>query len=119
MQEIIINGQIYLKKDSEPNLHTNQQSLIVRTSSGIFIGYIESNSGHKIVINNLRKVCFCTICNIDKEVELSEVIEVFTYDEEKKDMIAVNLYRSVVDNKDKHYWNNYGSDISYCHNKND
>lgn len=53
-QEIIINGEVYIKKNSKLS-----QYVIVRTySAGVFAGYIESKDGQEVVMTNARRLWF-------------------------------------------------------------
>lgn len=55
MNEIEINGEIYVKK----NIDKSQQYYIVRTqSAGVFAGYIESRNGQEVVMTNARRLWY-------------------------------------------------------------
>lgn len=53
MNEIEINGEIYIKK----SLPSDSEYKIVRTySAGVFAGYIESKNGQEIIMRNARRL---------------------------------------------------------------
>jgi hypothetical protein len=52
MNEIEINGEIYVKKINNENPY-----VIVRTySAGVFAGYIESRNGQEVVMRSARRL---------------------------------------------------------------
>jgi len=93
MNEIVINGETYVKKI----LPTESQYKIVRTlSAGVFAGYIESRNGQEVIMTNARRLWYwagaaslsqlamqgtscpneCKFpCSVDR-VELLQVIEI-------------------------------------------
>jgi hypothetical protein len=58
MNEIEINGEIYIKKsECEPSKLSDY--VIVRTySAGVFAGYIESRNGQEVVMRNARRLWY-------------------------------------------------------------
>lgn len=58
--EIVINGETYVKKSSVQNLKQNTEGLeyvIVRTySAGVFAGYLASRNGREVKILNARRL---------------------------------------------------------------
>ena len=110
MNEIEINGEVYVKKES--NAPTEYK--IVRTySAGVFAGYIESRNGQEVVMRNARRIWYwsgaaslsqlamegtsdpdnCKFpCEIDR-VELLQVIEILdTTHEAKKSISKVKVW---------------------------
>lgn len=58
MNEIEINGEIYVKK-SEITQSLLPEYVIVRTNSaGVFAGYIESRNGEMVVMKNARRLWY-------------------------------------------------------------
>jgi len=110
MQEIIINGETYIKKDS----NKISDYVIVRTySAGVFAGYIESRNGQEVVMTNARRLWYwsgaCSLsqlamdgtskpenckfpCAVDR-VELLQVIEILNVtDKAKKSIDEVEIW---------------------------
>lgn len=60
MNEIEINGEIYIKKSSLENIPSQlSEYVIVRTySAGVFAGHIESRDGQHIIMRNARRLWF-------------------------------------------------------------
>jgi len=55
MNEIIINGETYIKKDCTGEM----PYMIVRTySAGVFAGYVESRNGQEVVMRNARRIWY-------------------------------------------------------------
>lgn len=55
MNEVIINGEIYVKKQNIEDM----EYVIVRTySAGVFAGYIESRNGQSVVMKNARRIWY-------------------------------------------------------------
>ena len=105
MQEIEINGEIYVKK-SKPD---DMKYIIARTySAGVFAGYLESRIGKEVVLINARRLWSwsgaaslsqlamegvkdpdnCKFPTEVSRVELLEVIEILDTTEMSKKSIA-------------------------------
>ncbi len=55
--EIEINGEIYVKKESADT--GDMKYVIVRTfSAGVFAGYLESRTGREVVLRNARRIWY-------------------------------------------------------------
>ena len=55
MDEVIINGETYIKK---PKL-TDKKYVICRTySAGVFAGYLESRNGQEVVLLDARRIWY-------------------------------------------------------------
>ena len=76
--EITINGEVYVKKSSIPEIPAAAPVLegmkycIVRTySAGVFAGYIESRNGQEVVIRNVRRIWYwegaCSLSQLAKD----------------------------------------------------
>ena len=76
--EITINGEVYVKKSSLPELTTpaptfeGMKYCIVRTySAGVFAGYIESRQGKEVVLRNVRRIWYwsgaCSLSQLAKD----------------------------------------------------
>ena len=105
MNEIIINGEVYVKKDT----NNSMEYVIVRTNSaGVFAGYMESLNGRECVLRNARRLWYwdgasslsqlamegvtrpenCKFpCEVDK-VRLLEAIEILDVTEKARECIA-------------------------------
>ena len=116
MQEIEINGEIYIKKSAlEPVAQSAY--VIVRTySAGVFAGYMESRNGREVVMTNARRLWYwdgasslsqlavegtakpenCKFpCTVER-VELLEVIEILNVTEKaKKPINEVAIWKQV------------------------
>lgn len=99
MNEITINGEVYVKKNDVSEL----PYMIVRTySAGVFAGNLESRNGREVVIRNARRLWYwegaaslsqlamegvklpenCQFpCEVDR-IEVLEVIEILSCTEE-------------------------------------
>ena len=104
MNEIIINGETYVKKSITENL----KYVMVRTySAGVFAGHLESRNGREVVLRNARRIwkwsgaaslsqlatdgtsnpSECKFpCEVDR-VELLEVIEIIDITEKARKSI--------------------------------
>lgn len=104
MQEITINGEIYIKKDNRLFPY-----VIVRTySAGVFVGYLESRNGQEVILRNARRIWYwsgasslsqlsvdgvsdpqnCKFpCEVDR-VELLQAIEILDVTETAKENIS-------------------------------
>lgn len=104
MNEIEINGEIYIKKISKEL----SKYVIVRTySAGVFAGYIESRKGQEVVMTNARRLWYwdgasslsqlavdgtsnpenCKFpCEVDR-IELLQAIEILNVTEKAKKSI--------------------------------
>jgi hypothetical protein len=102
MQEIIINGEVYVKKTNP------SEYFIVRTySAGVFAGYIESRNGQEVIMKDARRIWYwdgaaslsqlamegttkpenCKFpCKVDR-VELLQVIEILSVTDKAKKSI--------------------------------
>lgn len=76
--EITINGEVYVKKSSIPEIPVAAPVLdgmkycIVRTySAGVFAGYIESRNGQEVVLRNVRRIWYwegaCSLSQLAKD----------------------------------------------------
>ena len=76
--EITINGEVYVKKSSIPEIATpaptfeGMKYCIVRTySAGVFAGYVESRQGKEVVIRNVRRIWYwsgaCSLSQLAKD----------------------------------------------------
>ena len=76
--EITINGEVYVKKSSIPEIPAAAPVLdgmkycIVRTySAGVFAGYVESRNGQEVVIRNVRRIWYwegaCSLSQLAKD----------------------------------------------------
>jgi hypothetical protein len=55
VEEIIINGETYIKKQGNNDLHY----VIVRTySAGVFAGFLESRIGQEVIIRDARRLWY-------------------------------------------------------------
>ena len=55
MKEVVINGEIYIKK-TEQNA---SEYVIVRTySAGVFAGYFQSRNGREVILLNARRIWY-------------------------------------------------------------
>lgn len=103
MNEIEINGEIYVKKENK-----NMPYVICRTySAGVFAGFLESKNGKEVVLRNARRIWYwsgaaslselcekgtanpddCKFpCEVDR-VELLEAIEILNCTEKAKQSI--------------------------------
>jgi hypothetical protein len=103
MNEITINGEIYVKKEIN-----KERYVLVRTySAGVFVGYFESRNGQEIILRNARRIWYwsgaatlsqlsvdgvtepekCKFpCHVDR-VELLQVIEILEVTEKARQSI--------------------------------
>lgn len=62
MEEITINGDVYVKKTDVPMMAQKRDGMeycIVRTySAGVFAGYVESRAGKECVMRDARRIWF-------------------------------------------------------------
>lgn len=109
MNELMINGELYIKKSSiidSPSIVSDY--VIVRTySSGVFAGYIESRNNQEVVMRNARRIWYwegaaslsqlavdgtskpdgCKFpCEVDR-IELLQVIEILNVTEKSEKSI--------------------------------
>ena len=104
MQEITINGEIYIKKE----INTDRYVLVRTYSAGVFVGYLESKEGREVVLRKARRIWYWSgaasisqlavdgvsdpdNCKFPVEVdkiELLEVIEIIDVTEKAKASIA-------------------------------
>lgn len=106
MEEIIVNGEVYVKKSNNID---GKGYVIVRTfSAGVFAGYIESINGQEVVMINARRLWYwdgasslsqlaqegvkrpenCKFpCEVSR-VKLLQAIEILDVTEEAKKSIA-------------------------------
>ncbi len=103
MNEIEINGEIYIKKNS----NLSKFKLVRTYSAGVFFGEIESRNGREMVMRNARRIWYwsgaaslsqlamegttnpdnCKFpCAVDR-VELLEVIEILDVSEKAKESL--------------------------------
>lgn len=103
MTEIIINGEVYIKK----NQCISDYKIVRTYSAGVFAGYIESRKGQEVVMRNARRLWYwdgasslsqlavegtkrpenCKFpCSVAR-VELLQVIEILDVTEEAKKSI--------------------------------
>ena len=74
--EITINGEVYVKKSSLPEITAptlnGMKYCIVRTySAGVFAGYLESRNGKEAVIRKVRRIWYwsgaCSLSQLAKD----------------------------------------------------
>ena len=104
MNEITINGEIYVKKEIN-----KERYVLVRTfSAGVFVGYLESRNGKEVILRNARRIWYwsgaaslsqlsadgvsdpdnCKFpCEVNR-VELLETIEILDVTDKAKDNIS-------------------------------
>ena len=104
MQEMTINGEIYIKKEIN-----KERYVLVRTySAGVFVGYLESKTGGEVVLRNARRIWYwsganslsqlsvdgvsdpdnCKFpCEVNR-VELLQAIEILEVTEKAKESIS-------------------------------
>ena len=109
INEVKINGELYVKKDSISNIEQPKGDyVVVRTySAGVHAGYLKSKDGKNVVLTNARRLWYwkgaaslsqvagAGISNPDAckfpaaiaEIELTEAIEVIPCTEKAKDII--------------------------------
>lgn len=62
LNEITINGKVYVEKGTENNLAPKLDGMkyvICRTySAGVFAGYLESRTGQEVVMRNARRIFY-------------------------------------------------------------
>lgn len=62
MEEITINGEVYVKKSEIPQMAAKRDGMdycIVRTySAGVFAGYIERREGKECVLRDARRIWY-------------------------------------------------------------
>lgn len=62
MEEITINGEVYIKKADVPMMAEKRDGMeycIVRTySAGVFAGYVESRDGKECVMRDARRIWY-------------------------------------------------------------
>ncbi len=120
LNEIKINGEIYIKKSEAE--HEMAQALdgmkyvIVRTySAGVFAGYLESRNGQEVVMRQARRIYYwdgaaslsqlamsgtskpqnCKFPEAVERVELLQAIEILDVTEKAKESIAsVSIWRA-------------------------
>lgn len=66
MNEIMINGEVYVKKSTIPvrPMKNGMRYCIVRTySAGVFAGYVESRKGKEVIIRNVRRIWYWSGAN--------------------------------------------------------
>ena len=103
MNEITINGEVYIKKEIN-----KERYVLVRTySAGVFAGYLESKNGEEVILRNARRIWYwsgaaslsqlsvdgvsdpdnCKFpCEVDR-VELLKAIEILDVTEKAKNSI--------------------------------
>lgn len=109
MNELMINGELYIKKSSIiDNPIIVSDYVIVRTySAGVFAGYIESRNNQEVVMRNARRIWYwegaaslsqlavdgtskpeeCKFpCEVDR-IELLQVIEILNVTEKSEKSI--------------------------------
>ena len=111
MDEIEVNGQVYVKKNNTDIAGY----VIVRTiNAGVFSGYLESKNGQEVVLTNARRIWYWAgasslsqlamegtklpdLCKFPCEVnriELFEVIEILNVtDDAKKSIKKVPIWK--------------------------
>lgn len=111
MDEVIINGVAYIRKDSVKEMAPQVDGMdycMVRTySAGVFAGYIESREGKEAVLRNARRIWYwegaaslselatrgpskpdkCKFPVAVDKVTLTEVIEIIPITQEAKEVI--------------------------------
>jgi len=100
MNEITINGEIYIKKETNKDRY-----VLIRTySAGVFVGYLESKNGQEVILRQARRIWYwsganslsqlavdgvsdpdnCKFpCELDK-IELLEAIEIIDMTEKAR-----------------------------------
>lgn len=109
INEVEINGELYVKKDSIHNIEQpNGDYVVVRTySAGVHAGYLKSKDGKNVVLTNTRRLWYwkgaaslsqvagAGITNPDAckfpaaiaEIELTEAIEIIPCTDKAKSII--------------------------------
>lgn len=109
INEIEINGEIYIKKDSLPNLDQPKGDyVVVRTySAGVHAGYLKSKDDKNVVLTNARRLWYwegaaslsqvagtgitapdeCKFPAAIAEIELTEAIEIIPCTDKAKSII--------------------------------
>ena len=105
MNEIEINGEIYVKKS---NLELSDYVIVRTYSAGVFAGYLQSRNGKEVVLTKARRLWYwsgaCSLSQLAMEgvkypddckfpcevnrVELLEAIEILNVTEMAKNSIA-------------------------------
>ena len=116
MNEITVNGEVYIKKCELAESSDGLQYCIVRTySAGVFAGYLKSRTGKEVVLVDARRIWYwsgaaslsqlamqgtsnpgkCKFpCTVD-EVTLIEAIEIIPCTEAARESIeAVSVWKS-------------------------
>jgi hypothetical protein len=113
MNEIEINGEIYIKKSDITESKLSDYVIVRTYSAGVFAGYIESKLGREVVIRKARRIWYwdgaaslsqlamtgttkpekCKFpCEVDR-IELFEVIEILNVtDKAKKSIMGVEVW---------------------------
>ena len=109
MEEITLNGVIYVPKGKEPaSKHKSMKYVIVRTySAGVFAGYLEKRTGQEVILRKARRLWYwegaaslsqlaeegvknpdkCKFpCEVER-VELLQVIEILDCTKKAQDII--------------------------------
>lgn len=118
INEITINGKIYVEKGSESNsvpMKDGMKYCIVRTySAGVFAGYLESRTGQEVVMREARRIFYwdgaaslsqlamsgtskpqnCKFPEAVNRVELLQAIEILDCTEAaKKSILSVGVWK--------------------------
>lgn len=115
INEISINGEVYVKKSDITPLKNGMEYVIVRTqSAGVFVGYLESRKGQEVVLRQARRIFYwdgaaslsqlamsgtskpqnCKFPESVDKVELLQTIEILSVTEKaKKSIESVGIWK--------------------------
>lgn len=113
MNEIEINGEIYVKKSCIDPTKQSEYAIVRTYSAGVFAGYLDSRNGQEVVMRNARRLWYwsgasslsqlavdgtadpdnCKFpCEVDR-VELLQVIEILNVtDKARKSIGEVDVW---------------------------
>ncbi len=58
MNEMIINGEVYVKKSELPEQSSGNYVVVRTYSAGVHAGYLESQDGKEVVLRNTRRLWY-------------------------------------------------------------
>lgn len=114
MNEVIIDGMVYVPKNELKEIKEKEYVMVRTYSAGVFAGYLKSRNGKEVILNNARRIWYwegaaslsqlsqegtsmpdkCQFpCEVD-EVILTEAIEIISITEKaKKSIESVKIWK--------------------------